>query len=100
MQKIIKVGDDLVPADKNIEDISHAANEMQNVSQKYKTDMIAVIGKGENHHIVAQYHEQDAELAADIDKTISLIQSISNNYGVDVKDVVKVIMAVICDEEE
>lgn len=96
MQEIMRIGDKFVLADKNIKDISNASKEITDIAQKYKTDMLAVIGKGDGHQIVTQHHENmNVKLEEDLAKTISLIEAMAEAYDVnaiDIADAIKIIL--------
>lgn len=95
MQEIMRIGDNFVPTDDDIKAIGHASTEITDVARKYKTDVLAVVGKGDGHHIVTQYHETNTMLETDIIKAISLVESIAETYNVDAKDIADAIKIVI-----
>lgn len=95
MQEVMRIGNEFVPADKDIKDVANTGTEIADVAKKYKTDMLAVIGKGDKHTLVTQYHETDVKLEADIIKTASLVQTMANTYNVnaaDITDAIKIIV--------
>ena len=96
MQEILRIGNDLVPANKEIKDIGNTSVEITKIAEKYKTDVLAIIGKGEEYNLVAQHHEEkEYKLEKDIAKIISAIESISDLYEVDSKIIANVIKEVI-----
>ena len=96
MQQIMRIGDDLVPVDEDIKDISNAGTEIHDVAHRYKTDVLAVICKGDKHSLVTQYHEKDtAELSEDIVKAVSLVYTIADTYDVDAIDIAEMIKLII-----
>lgn len=96
MQEVMRIGDKFVPADKYIKDISNASTEINEVAQKYKTDMLAVIGKGDKHQIVTQHHENMyTKLEEDLAKVISLVETVADSYNVDAIDVADAVKRVI-----
>ena len=95
MQEIMRIGDQFVPADEDIKDIGHTGTEITDIAKKYKTDVLAVIGKGDKHNLVTQHHESDTELWQDLAKTIALIQSMAEAYDVEATDIVDAIKFII-----
>lgn len=95
MQEIMRIGNDFVPADNDIKDIVHASTEITDVAHKYKTDVLAVIGKGDEHHLVTQHHARDTMLQDDIIKAISLVETIAGTYNVNAADVADAIKLVV-----
>ncbi len=96
MREIMRIGDEFVVADNDIKDISKAGTEITDVAQRYKTDVLAVICKGDKHSLVTQYHEKDtAELSEDIVKAVSLVYTIADTYSVDAIDVAEMIKIII-----
>lgn len=95
MQEVMRIGDDFVLADKDIKDIGHAGTEITDIARKYKADVLAVIGKGDEHNLVAQHHAHDTELWQDIAKIVILIQAIADAYKVSVADVAEVTKFII-----
>ena len=84
MQQVMRIGDTFVPADDDIKDIGQTATYIHDVAQKYKTDVLAVIGKGDKHTMVTQHHEQDTtELIQDVAKIVALIQTVADTYEMD-----------------
>lgn len=83
MQQVMRIGDTFVPADDDIKDIGQTATDINDVAQKYKTDVLAVIGKGDKHTLVTQHHEQDTELIQDVAKIVALIQTVADTYEMD-----------------
>ena len=95
MQQIMRVGDQFVPADDDLNDIGHAGTAITDIARKYKTDVLAVIGKGDKHNLVTQHHENETELWQDLAKTIALIQSMADAYSVEVTDIVDAIKFIV-----
>ena len=95
MQQVVRIGDNFVPADDDIKDISHTSTAITDVARKYKADVLAVIGKGENYHVVTQYHEGDTKIEEDIIKALSLIESIAEAYGTTAMDITQLILRII-----
>ena len=91
----MRIGDQFVPADEDIKDIGHTGTEITDIAKKYKTDVLAVIGKGDKHNLVTQHHESDTELWQDLAKTIALIQSMAEAYDVEATDIVDAIKFII-----
>lgn len=96
MQEIMRIGDQLVPADDDIKDIGHTGTEIADIAHKHKTDVLAVIGKGDKHSLVTQHHESDAtELWQDLVKIIALIETTARAYDTqptDIVDAIKILM--------
>ena len=95
MQEIMRIGDTFVAADDDIKDIGHASEEITDIAQKYKTDILAVIGKGDTHSLVTQYHERETELFKDIARLTELVNSVSDTYNVNANDVADMIKIVV-----
>ena len=95
MQQIMRIGNEFVPVDDDIKDIAHASTEITDVAHKYKADVLAIIGKGEDHHLVAQHHANGGMLQDDIIKAISLIETMANTYQVNAADIADAIKLVI-----
>ena len=96
MREIMRIGDEFVVADNDIKDISKAGTEITDIAQRYKTDVLAVICKGDKHSLVTQYHEKDtAELSEDIVKAVSLVYTIADTYSVNAIDVAEMIKIII-----
>lgn len=95
MQKIMRIGDEFVIADDDIKDIGHTGTEITDIARKYKTDVLAVIGKGDRHNLVTQHHENETELWQDLAKIIALIQSMAESYNVEATDIVDAIKFII-----
>lgn len=87
MQQVMRIGNTFVPADDDIKDIGQASNEMYEIAKKYKTDMLAVVGKGEKHNLVTQHHENETELWQDLVKIVALVKSMADAYKVDAVDI-------------
>lgn len=100
MQEIMRIGDEFVPADDDLKDIGHASTEITDVAQKYKADVLAIIGKGDKHHLVAQHYQNGGELEKDIIKAVSLVQTIAHTYEASAIDIAEIIKAVVAEEEE
>lgn len=83
MQQIMRIGDQFVPADDDLNDIGHTGTAITDIARKYKTDVLAVIGKGDKHNLVTQHHEQDTELIQDVAKIVALIQTVADTYEMD-----------------
>lgn len=98
MQQIMRIGDEFVLADDNLKDIGQASTEITDVAHKYKTDVLAIISKGDDHNLVAQHHEHDTLLEQDVIKAIVLVDTIADTYKVDATQVAEAIKMVI--EEE
>lgn len=86
MQQIMRIGNDFVPADDDLKDIGHTNTAITDVAQKYQTDVLAVIGKGE-HNLVTQCRAADTQLEVDIIKLVLLVEAIANTYDVDADDI-------------
>lgn len=96
MKEIMRIGDRLVPADQNLKDIGNASEEITNIAEKYKADVLAIIGKGDGRSIVAQHHEKNTKkLMEDIVKIITIIETIAEEYEVKTLDVIEAINFVI-----
>ena len=95
MQEIMRIGDEFVLADEDIKDICSTSKEITNIAEKYKTDVLAVVGKGDEHHLTTIRHERQTKLEVDIARTISMIESIADSYDVNIKDVAEVIKLII-----
>ena len=79
----MRIGDQFVPADDDLNDIGHTGTAITDIARKYKTDVLAVIGKGDKHNLVTQHHEQDTELIQDVAKIVALIQTVADTYEMD-----------------
>lgn len=99
MQQVMRIGDEFVMADEDIKDIGNTSTEINNTAKKYKTDVLAIIAKGDKHRLVTQHHEHDTELEQDIVKVVMLICTIADTYEVDVRKVAEAIKYII-DEGE
>lgn len=99
MQQVMRIGDEFVVADEDIKDIGDTSTKIVDVAKKYKTDVLAVIAKGDKHRLVTQHHEHDTELEQDIVKVVMLIYTIADTYEVDVHKVAEAIKYII-DEGE
>jgi hypothetical protein len=99
MQEVMRIGDEFVMADDDIKDVGHTSADITNAAKKYKTDVLAIIAKGDKHRLVTQHHEHDTELEEDIVKVVMLIYTIANTYEVDVRKVAEAIKYII-DEGE
>lgn len=95
MQQVMRIGDTLVPADDDIKDVAQASTEIGDIAHKYRAEMLAVIGKGEKHLLVAQNHEQDTRLEEDLVKIILLVYTMADTYKVDANDIVDAIKYVV-----
>ena len=95
MQEIMRIGDEFVPADDDIKDIGHAIEEITDIAQKYKADVLAIIGKGDTHNLVAQYHVDTTTLEEDLVKIISLVETIADTYKVDANNIAEAIKMVV-----
>ena len=96
MQKVMRIGNDFVPVeDDDIEDIGHTCTQINDAAQKYKTDVLAVISKGDTHNLVTQYRQHDTMLVDDLVKVVSLIQSIADTYKINARDIAEMIKVVI-----
>ena len=95
MQQIMRIGDQFIPADDDMKDVGEAGTAITDIARKYKTDVLAVIGKGDKHNLVTQHHEGDTELWQDLAKTIALIQSTADAYSVEATDIVDAIKFII-----
>lgn len=100
MQQVMRIGNEFVPADDNLKDIGCTSTEITDVARKYKTDVLAIIGKGDDHNIVAQYHEQETLLEQDLIKAIALVETIADTYKVNATQVAKAITYVVEKESE
>ena len=89
MQEIMRIGDQLVPADDDIKDIGHTGAEITDIAHKHKTDVLAVIGKGDRHTLVTRHHENDTELWQDVSKIIALIETTAKAYDTPTTDIVE-----------
>lgn len=83
MQEVMRIGDQFVMADDDVKDISHTGTDITDAAQKYKTDVLAVISKGDKHQLVAQHHERDTLLYEDIGRIIALIHATADIYNMD-----------------
>lgn len=99
MQQVMRIGDEFVMADEDIKDIGNTSTEINDAAKKYKTDVLAIIAKGDKHRLVTQHHEHDTELEQDIVKVVMLIYTIADTYEVDVHKVAEAIKYII-DEGE
>ena len=99
MQQVMRIGDEFVMADDDIKDVGHTSIEINNAAKKYKTDVLAIIAKGDKHRLVTQHHEHDTELEQDIVKVVMLLYTIANTYEVDVRKIAEVVKYII-DEGE
>lgn len=99
MQQVMRIGDEFVLADDDIKDVGHTSVDITNAAKKYKTDVLAIIAKGDKHRLVTQHHEHDTELEEDIVKVVMLIYTIANTYEVDVCKIAEAIKYII-DEGE
>lgn len=95
MQKVMRIGNEFVPADDDIQDVANAGTEITDIARKYKADMLAIIGKGDKHVLVAQNHEQDTMLMEDLVKIIMLIHTMADTYDVEVNDIADAIKYVV-----
>ena len=95
MQEIMRIGDTFVPADDDIKAIGHASTEITDVSKRYKTDMLAIISKGDTHSLVTQYHENDTQLGDDIIKAASLVNTMADTYNVEATEIADTIKAIV-----
>ncbi len=95
MHEIMRIGDTFVPADDDMKDISHTSTEIIDIARKYKTDVLAIIGKGDTHNLVTQHHEGYTELWQDLAKIVALIQSMAEAYSVEATDIVDAIKFII-----
>lgn len=95
MQQVMRIGNDFVPADDNLKDIGRTGTEITDIARKYKTDVLAIIGKGDDHNLVTQYHEHDALLEQDLIKAITLVQAMADTYkakATDIADAIKLVV--------
>lgn len=92
---VMRIGDEFVMADDDIKDIGHTSEEINNTASKYKTDVLAIIAKGDKHRLVTQHREHETELEQDIIKVVMLIYTIANTYEVDVCKVAEAIKFII-----
>lgn len=99
MQQVMRIGDEFVVADDDMKDIGKMSTDITNTAKKYKTDVLAIIAKGDKHSLVTQYHEHDTELEQDIVRVVMLIYTIADTYEVDVHKVAEAIKYII-DEGE
>lgn len=99
MQQIMRIGDEFVVADDDIKDVGHTSTDITNAAKKYKTDVLAIIAKGDKHSLVTQYHEHDTELEQDIVKVVMLVYTIADTYEVDVHKVAEAIQYIINEGE-
>lgn len=99
MQQVMRIGDEFVMADDDIKDVGHTSIEINNAAKKYKTDVLAIIAKGDKHRLVTQHHEHDTELEQDIVKVVMLLYTIANTYEVDVRKIAEAVKYII-DEGE
>ena len=99
MQQVMRIGDEFVVADDDIKDIGHTSEEINNTASKYKTDVLAIIAKGDKHRLVTQHREHETELEQDIVKVVMLIYTIANTYEVDVRKIAEAVKYII-DEGE
>lgn len=95
MQEIMRIGNELVPADKDIKDIMNASTEITDIAHKYKTDVLAVVGKGDKHNIVTQCRENDTTLADDVIRTTSLVQALADTYGENAEEIAATIKTIV-----
>ena len=95
MQQVMRIGDEFVMADDDIKDVGHTSMDITEAAKKYKTDVLAIIAKGDKHRLVTQHHEHDTELEQDIVKVVMLIYTIANTYEVDVSKVAEAIKYII-----
>jgi len=95
MQEIMRIGNDFVPADKDIKDIGNTSTEIVDVAHKYKTNVLAVISKGDKHNLVTQSNEDDTQLVEDVIKIISIIETIADKYNANANDIIDIIKLII-----
>lgn len=99
MQQIMRIGNDLIPADDDIKDIGHASTDITDVAHKYKTDVMAVISKGDTHSLVTRCSEKEVtELGEDILKIIALVQTTADAYDADALDIVEMMKIILTEE--
>lgn len=99
MQEVMRIGDEFVVADEDIKDVANASTEITDVAHKYKADVLAVIGKGDKHLLVAQNHEQETLLAEDLVKVVMLVHTMADTYDVDANDIADAIKYVVGEGE-
>lgn len=95
MQQVMRIGDEFVMADDDIKDVGHTSMEINKAAEKYKTDVLAIIAKGDKHRLVTQHHEHDTELEQDIVKVVMLLYTIANTYEVDVCKIAEAVKYII-----
>ena len=95
MQQVMRIGDEFVIADDDIKDVGRTSIDITNAAKKHKTDVLAIIAKGDKHRLVTQHHEHDTELEQDVVKVVMLIYTIANTYEVDVCKVAEAIKYII-----
>ena len=91
----MRIGDEFVMADDDIKDVGHTSMEINKAAEKYKTDVLAIIAKGDKHRLVTQHHEHDTELEQDIVKVVMLLYTIANTYEVDVCKIAEAVKYII-----
>ena len=100
MQQIMRIGNEFVPADDDLKDIGQASTEITDIARKYKTDVLAIIGKGDDHNLVAQHHMRDTLLEEDLIKVVALVETIADTYKVNATQVAEAIKYVVEKESE
>lgn len=95
MQELMRIGDKFVLADKDIKDIVSASTEITDVAKKYKTDVLAIIGKGSHQITTRRTEYKHTQLKQDLAKIVSLIETVANAYNADAIDVADAVKLII-----
>lgn len=99
MQEVMRIGNEFVIADDDIKDVSNTSTAITDAAHKFKTDVLAIIGKGDKHLLVTQSREQETLLADDIVKVILLIHTLADTYKVNARDIAEAINYVMKEGE-
>lgn len=94
MQKVMRIGNEMMPADDDIEAVGHTSTEIVGVAKKYNTDVLAVVSKGE-HNITTQCHSEDTKFEENILRLVALILSLADTHKVDAVKVVELIKLLV-----
>lgn len=94
MQRVLRIGNEMLPADDDIEAVGHTSTEITGIAKKYNTDVLAVVSKGE-HNITTQCHNEDVKFEENILRLVALILSLADTYNVDAVKVVELIKILV-----
>ena len=105
MQKVLSVGDKMVVADENLEDVHETQEKLVESAQKNAVNVAAVLSKDEHMIVVKQKYRNIKKtkienLCEDLSDVLALLDTICEKYEVDIYDVLELMKKVKNENEE